>query len=409
MVVIAIVVAACTPASNVGRSPSTSTPSPSPNDIPSPKGSAAPTSEPSPTALTGWQQAAPMVHPRSIFRAVVLTDGAVLAVGDDDCGAFGAVAGSERAEIYDPSADRWVEVGSLNKPRDGLMLVALPDGAAMVLGGSNQEEESFSSTKIYAPIDRTWSPGPQMLDIPVQGAAALRDGTVIAVAGAATEILDVGATAWRRSNPPTELSIDRLVSLADGRVLASGAYPDFRADDLVIFDPKRETWAQFATPSSVPPWSDLIPLTDGSIFHIGSDEGGSRVERYDPAVKRWNDVAPLREGRVRPQMTQLADGRVLVAGGMSIKAEAVEGGTGVFEVGGLDTTEIYDPASDSWTSGPRLNASRQAGFAATLSDGSVLVYGGMVPTPMSDGEFDTGQAGECPAPVIGTERLYVVP
>jgi hypothetical protein len=278
----------------------------------------------------------------------------------------------------------------------------------MVLGGSNQDEESFSSTKLYSPVERIWSPGPQMLDIPVQGAAALPDGRVVAVAGGDTEILDAKATAWRRVGASPELSIDRLVALADGRILGIGEIP-LIGTELVIFDPERESWSQIEPPSSVPPWSDLLALTDGSIFHIGSDEGGSRVERYDPTVKRWSDAAPMREGRVRPQMTQLADGRVLVAGGMAIEAKPVEGGTGVFEVGGLESTEVYDPASDSWAAGPPLNASRQAGFAAMLSDGSVLVYGGMVPSVMSDGEFETAQPGGCPAPVAETERLYLVP
>ena len=401
-----LVLAACNAQVPVGPSPAR--PSSSVADSSPPLASAVSPS-PTPALPIGWQPAAPMVYPRSVFNAIVLTDGTPLAVGDDDCeGTYGPLAGSERSEIYDPSADRWIEVGSLNKPRSRFVLIPLPAGAAMVLGGSNQDEESFSSTKLYSPEERTWSPGPQMLDIPVQGAAALPDGRVVAVAGGDTQILDIGASAWRPVEASPELSIERLVALADGRILAIGEIP-LIGTDLVIFDPEREAWSQFPTPSSVPPWFDLIALSDGSTFHIGSDEGGSRVERYDPTVDRWSDAAPMREGRVRPQMTQLADGRVLVAGGMSIEARPVEGGTGVFEVAGLDSTEIYDPASDSWAPGPRLNASRQAGFAAVLSDGSVLVYGGMVPSVMSDGEFETGQPGACPAPVAETERLYVVP
>ena len=201
-VAVAIAIAACTPTSNVGRSPSTSTPSTS-GELPSPTGSAAPTAEPAPTAPSGWQPAAPMVYPRIDFRSVLLTDGTLLAVGDDGCGLLGgAVEGSERAQMYDPAADRWTEVGSLNKPRGVLQLVALPEGSAMVLGGVNEQDEEFSSTKVYSPTDRTWSPGPLMIRAGVYAAGSLADGTVISVGRGATEILDAGATAWRRSRRP---------------------------------------------------------------------------------------------------------------------------------------------------------------------------------------------------------------
>ena len=394
-VAMAIVVAACTPTSNVGRSPSTSTPSTS-GDLPSPTGSAAPSSDSAPTASTVWRPAASMVHPRIDFRSALLTDGTLLAVGDDGCGLLaGAVEGSERAEMYDPATDRWTEVGSLNKPRGFLQLVAQPDGAAMVLGGVNEQDEEFSSTKVYSPSDHTWSPGPLMIRAGVYAAVSLADGTVISVGLGGTEILDAGATAWRRSTPPPKVFIERLFPFADGLVLAVGTNDNEDRDAAFLtFDPNRETWTSIAAASSYR--SDVIRLADGSIVVVGSGDAGTGVERYDRATDRWVAGAPMSRGRYVAQVTRLADGRVLVAGGSSGSGEDA-----------TNTTEIYDPGADTWTPGPPLLAPRQRGHAMSLTDGSVLVYGGhgsWSPPPSPD----TGST-ECAPPIAETERLYVVP
>jgi hypothetical protein len=398
-VAIAILVAACAPSSNLGPSPSTSRSS-TPSDIPSPTGSAAPASEPAPTPPMGWQPAAPMVYPRIDFRSVLLTDGTLLAVGDDRCGIAGAYEGSERTEIYDPATDRWTEVGSLNKPRGVPQLVALPDGAAMVLGGVNEQDEGFSSTKVYSPSDRLWSPGPLMIRAGVNAAVALTDGTVIAVVGEETEVLDPGAAAWRRSTPPPpKLFVERLLLLADGEVLAVGSNDNEDRDPVYLtFDPDRETWTPIAAASSSR--NDVIALDDGSILVVGSGDDGIGVERYDRATDRWVSGAPMATGRYLSQVTPLNDGRVMVAGGIVIQS-------GVVDEEVTDTTEIHDPAADTWTPGPPLLAPRERGHAMTLPDGSVLVYGGHGPWVQPPSP-DTGST-ECPPPIAESERLYVVP
>jgi hypothetical protein len=345
-----------------------------------------------------------MVHPRIDFRSVLLTDGTLLAVGDDGCVTAGAAQGSERAEVYDPATDKWTEVGSLNKPRGVPQLVALPDGTAMVLGGVNEGDVPFSSTKIFSPRDRTWSEGPLMIRADVQAAIATTDGTIVSVGVEGTEILDRGGTAWRRSTPPPKVFVGRLFQLADGVVLAVGENDNEDRDPAFLtFDTRRETWGHLPAAQSYR--SDVVTLDDGSILSLGQDEGGSRVERLESLSADWTATAPMRDGRIRAQVAVLADGRVLVAGGMSISSQAVDGGYSVTEDGVSDATEIYDPTSDTWTPGPRLIAPRQSGFAMTLPDGSVLVYGGYVTWPESQ---DTGSI-HCPPAIPETERLYVVP
>jgi hypothetical protein len=65
--------------------------------------------------------------------------------------------------------------------------------------------------------------------------------------------------------------------------------------------------------------------------------------------------------------TVLEDGRVLIAGGT--------GGTGS-ELRPLASTELYDPASSTFTASGRLGEGRTNHAAARLKDGTVLVAGG---------------------------------
>ena len=67
-----------------------------------------------------------------------------------------------------------------------------------------------------------------------------------------------------------------------------------------------------------------------------------------------------------------------------------------FGVGELATTEIYDPASDTWQAGPDLNVAR-AGSAAAVVNDQIVIAGGEViinshETLASFEVFDPGNA-----------------
>src|SRR5262249_26806793 len=76
------------------------------------------------------------------------------------------------------------------------------------------------------------------------------------------------------------------------------------------------------------------------------------------AVPRWSHSASL-----------LADGTILVAGGMR---KAADGVAQLY----TDTSELVDPRTDAVVAGPRLGQARGGHVAVTLADGSVLVAGG---------------------------------
>ena len=347
------------------------------------------------------------------FDAVLLGDGSVLAVGDDhDCYPGPADPGSERAEVYEPAGDRWVEVESLNKPRKVPATVRLPDGSAMVIGGVNSDDVAFSSTKIFSSTTRTWADGP-LLDV-ARGrplAATLLSGRVLVASEVAaggtsgmttTEIYDPVAGTWKRGPSLSPVALNDLLPLADGRVLGMGF--DFTDSEPVLvaflFDLSRREWVGIRAPGTGLGF-ELVALADGGALAIGGWDGGelyggdgsvtARVDRLDPTSGRWTPVAPMSAPRAEPATVLLAGDRVLVAGGYV--------GDGFENTRAHATVEVYHPTSDRWTTMPDLLEPRYDGTAAVLGDGSILLMGGYA-------DFNVhGDTPWCGAPLTSVERF----
>ena len=87
------------------------------------------------------------------------------------------------------------------------------------------------------------------------------------------------------------------------------------------------------------------------------------VPSFEPGFRAVGDMT---EARFHHTATLLDDGRVLIAGGLSVAD------------GLLSTTEFWDPATETFTSGPPLDVSRFGHTATRLADGRVVIIGGAV-------------------------------
>jgi hypothetical protein len=107
------------------------------------------------------------------------------------------------------------------------------------------------------------------------------------------------------------------------------------------------------------------------VLVAGGGTGGESVtasaEVYDPAGDRWSLVAPMSTPRVEASALLLRNSRVLVAGGTDKVAN---------QDGSLDSAELYNPGSDSWSPTPRMPAAHAGADATVLGDGRALVAGG---------------------------------
>ena len=413
-IAILILVAACGGPVVSGEPPRTSEATrPAPTDEPASSVAVTPgpDAEATPSRWSGgFHPAASMLVARAGFDAVILGDGRVLAVGSDyACMPGPAEPGSERTEVYDPGSDRWSEVGSLNKPRKTFATVVNANGDAMVIGGINPDDQPYSSTKVFVHADTdTWADGPLLER--ARGdplAVSLPDGRTIVgsqrVARWTIEILDPANDTWSAGPAaPADRSMLALVALADGRALAT-AIVDTEGDaetgiDALLLDPDKGRWTSVGVPS-YGGIGKVVAMPDGTALSVngapwfGGDEDpdfGRHLDRLDPATGTWTSLAPSTRSREGAQVAVLADGRLLVAGGIS----GWPATTATVET----WSEIYDPLDDRWEAGPELLEPRYGGLASVLDDGSVLILGGYA-------DLNTeGDTPFCPAPVTSVER-----
>lgn len=94
------------------------------------------------------------------------------------------------------------------------------------------------------------------------------------------------------------------------------------------------------------------------------------AEIYDPSTSRGYAANSMAQGRQRHAAVTLTDGRVLVAGGIVLHKEHLHGFRTIASV------EVYDPSTDTWSSADSMADARHNHTAALLPDGKVLVVGG---------------------------------
>ncbi len=369
-----------------------------------------------------WAPAGALALGRASTHVALLGDGRVLVVGNDNlCEPGGAWESSVLAELYDPATGTWAPAGSLNAPRTDFAAVALPDGRVLVAGGMTSADPvegafgSYSSAKLYDPATGTWSATGLMGTARTEPVAALLpDGTVLVAGGAyvdaagnrdlaSAEIYDPESGTW---SPTGDMSTARRgaesVTLADGRVLVVGAAHGSIAS-AEIYDPAAGAWSPAGSLAQARDDFALTALPDGGALVAGGAVEGSDIpqatataERLDPVTLRWSPTADMSTAAANRSAVLLGDGRVLVAGGVTITDARATGGS--TERPPLADAELYDPATGRWTPAPSLPTAREGGTFVTLADRTVLLVGG-----------DGGYVGEpmmpwCPEPVAAAVR-----
>jgi hypothetical protein len=113
----------------------------------------------------------------------------------------------------------------------------------------------------------------------------------------------------------------------------------------------------------------IAPLADGRVLMIGGLSATgihlSTCELFDPKTNTWSLTGSLATGRTGSTATLLDSGKVLVVGGQYI-------GDGTQ----TSSAEVFDPATGTWKSGGHLTVTRSDFTLNVLPSGKALVVGG---------------------------------
>ena len=108
-------------------------------------------------------------------------------------------------------------------------------------------------------------------------------------------------------------------------------------------------------------------LKTGEVLIAGF--GNGNAELFDPNTLTFTQTGSMHEARVLHTATLLNDGRVLIAGGI----QGLPPSTTV-----LSEAELYDPNTGTFMpTNHGMNAARQLHTASLLTDGTVLITGGL--------------------------------
>ncbi|MGB6486912.1 MAG: PASTA domain-containing protein [Steroidobacteraceae bacterium] len=259
------------------------------------------------TAIT-----ATMTSARSGHTATLLADGQVLIAGG--CPAIPCTDLSS-AEIYNPATQTFTALSSvMTVGREGAAATLLPSGKVLITGGAENGGSGtvpLDSAELYDPVANTFTSLTATMTEPRFGHTA--------------------------------------TLLANGTVLITGGY---------------------SNESSTNP--DL-PVT------------WNNAEIYDPIANTFTAItATMAVGRAQHTATLLANGKVLIAGGTceapntGVVSSCNDTALAPFQSVDLDTAEVYDTVASTFTAlGATMTSKRDGAAAALLPSGQVLLAGGL--------------------------------
>ncbi len=317
-----------------------------------------------------YRAVAPMSTPRAQHTATALgvnkfdDETRVFIAGGGD-GNFIFPAPVASTELYHPLTRAFTAGPDLSVPRMSHRSVLLADGRVLVTGGATTNGVGLSSCEIYDPATNTM--------VPTGAMSTPRLGHALTLLPNATVLATGGFSDWQ--NPSTQF----VAALNTAQRTAE------------VYDPVTATWTAVSsdmaddraghTHTLLP--SGQVLIVSGINGGIADTFGGqfpsytATSESYDPSTGQFTSAGdlvvgpfPLPGGRGFHQASLLANGTVLVTGGM------VDGGASIGASAG-PTCLVWDGAT-TWTATGSLGAGVAFHRQETTEAGDAVVTGGHI-------------------------------
>ncbi|MCB1193626.1 MAG: hypothetical protein H7A23_14065 [Leptospiraceae bacterium] len=317
---------------------------------------------------------------RHSHTATLLTNGKVLIVGgNDDTTALDSV------KLYDPSSGEISTVENLNEARYEHTATLLQNGNVLIAGGRNFNN-ALDTTETYDPDKSTFTQGNSLSTKRTNHTASLLlDGTVLLAGGysystntdgtfSSTNLSSVDIYDLNSSSPTTVTMNEArnkhtATVLPSGQVLIVGGVDESGAylSNSETFDTSTNTFSFTTLSLNQARCSHAASLLlNGKVLITGGNNFAgylSSAEVYDSNTNNFSYLSnqnSMNISRVSHTSTLLYNGKVLLVGGDTSS----------------NSSELYDPSTDSFSSISSLAISIQSHTATILSNGNVLITAG---------------------------------
>ncbi len=378
--------------------------------------------------------------------STLLDNGDVLIAGGNT-GSASSPSATSAAEIYDPATGTFVATSAMPVAAYDSTATLLDNGNVLVAGGISSSGTALSNAEIYNTGTGDWTQVSPMTTASFDASASiLGNGEVLIAGGQTGSMSSVTTTTTSSTSTTTTSSTSTTTTMApvtsysatssaelfdpstnsflaaaslstpladttatllgNGDVLIAGGLTGIGSNEVPsnvadVFVPPPSGQSSPGTMTQV---GNLpVPLAaasadrlaNGDVLIAGGEESINNVLTasngaylYNPATSAFVSTSQLAIGHADAPMTQLPNGNILIAGGLtgSITSETPTG-----------TAEIYDTATNTWMQTASLVTARADTSAVLLAGGYVLIAGGQGANGVSLNSAELYFAGIQPA------------